>query len=94
MANLIKVILVAFMFLASVLSGSEIALAAVSLDEATRQVLSDPQNKVLGAKTEIINEREVHIIKVLTADGRIQHFIVDAETGNLLEDFLPDEDKE
>jgi uncharacterized membrane protein YkoI len=94
MANLIKVILVTFMFLASVLSGSEIALASVSLDEATRQVLSDPQNKVLGARTETINEKEVHVIKVLTADGRIQHFIVDAQTGNFLEDFLLDEDKE
>lgn len=92
MANLIKVILISLMFLVSVLSGSRIAVASVSLDEATRQVLSNPQNKVLGAKTETINERAVHIIKVLTADGRIQHFMVDAETGDLLEDFLPDED--
>lgn len=94
MANLIKAILITSMFSASLLSENGVAWALVTLDEATKQVLSNPRNKVLGAKTENIDEREVHIIKVLTADGRIQHFMVDAETGNLLEDFLPDDDKE
>jgi uncharacterized membrane protein YkoI len=62
-------------------ASAEITLAKVTLDEATRQVLKEGKKRVLGATTETINGREVHIIKVLTPDGRIQHFKIDAETG-------------
>jgi uncharacterized membrane protein YkoI len=59
-------------------------IARISLHEATRQVLNDGHKRVLGATTEIIDGREVHIIKVLTPDGRIQHFKIDAETGAII----------
>lgn len=61
-----------------------LGIARISLDEATRQILRDGNKRVLGATTEVINGREVHIIKVLTPDGRVQHYKIDAETGALI----------
>lgn len=65
-------------------AGDYLTIARVSLDEATRQILKDGNKRVLGASTEIIDGREVHIIKVLTPDGHIQHFKIDAETGAVI----------
>ncbi|ESS69967.1 hypothetical protein MGMO_126c00110 [Methyloglobulus morosus KoM1] len=62
----------------------DIDLARVSLHEATQKILSDGNKRVLGATTVIIDGREVHIIKVLTPDGHIQHYKIDAETGALI----------
>jgi hypothetical protein len=56
----------------------------ISLDQATRQVIGNDNHRVLGAQTIILNGREVHVIKVLTPDGRIHYFRIDAETGALL----------
>ncbi|MGR8941657.1 MAG: PepSY domain-containing protein [Gammaproteobacteria bacterium] len=56
----------------------------ISLDQATRQVIGSGNHRVLGAQTLMINGREVHVIKVLTPDGRIHFFRIDAETGALL----------
>ncbi len=55
-----------------------------SLDQATKQIIKDNQVRVLGAETELIDNKEVHVIKVLTPDGRIRHFKIDAETGELI----------
>lgn len=65
-------------------AGDDFVIARVSLDEATRQIIRDGNKRVLGATTEIIDGRVVHIIKVLTPDGRIQHYKIDAETGALI----------
>lgn len=65
-------------------AGDIIDIARVSLDEATRQILKVGNKRVLGAKTEIIDGREVHIIRVLTPDGHIQHYKIDAETGAII----------
>lgn len=78
MANFIKAVLL----LIALLPVS--ASAMVSLDEATKHVRQDSRNKVLGAKTETIEDRKVHVIKILTPDGRIQHLRIDAETGRSL----------
>jgi uncharacterized membrane protein YkoI len=61
-----------------------IDIARVSLQEATQKILSDGNKRVLGATTEIIDGREVHIIKVLTPDGHILHYKIDAETGAII----------
>ena len=54
--------------------------ACISLDQATKQVIENESDiRVLGAETEIIDGKEVHVIKVLTQDGRIQHYKIDAE---------------
>lgn len=59
-------------------------LARISLHEATQKILSDGNKRVLGATTVIIEGKEVHIIKVLTPDGHIQHYKIDAESGALI----------
>ncbi len=61
-----------------------LVIARISLHEATQTILNDGKNRVLAATTEIIDGREVHIIKVLTPDGRILHYKIDAETGALI----------
>jgi len=70
--------------LGSVLVGHAAAddfMVRISLDQATRQVLGSGNHRVLGAQTVMIDGREVHVIKVLTPDGRIRYFRIDAETG-------------
>lgn len=84
MKNFIKAVLLTFLFPTFANAGSELTLILVSLDNATKQVRKDARLRVLGAKTEIIDGKEVHVIKVLTADGRIQHHKIDAETGRML----------
>ncbi|MDD1618056.1 MAG: hypothetical protein CG438_615 [Methylococcaceae bacterium NSP1-1] len=57
----------------------------ISLDQATKQIIKIDSNlRVLGAETEIFECKLVHVIKVLTTDGRIQHYKIDAETGELI----------
>jgi len=83
MRNLIRVVIVALLFSTSCFAGDN-QLADISLDEATKQIIEGTYNKVLGAETVIIDGRTVHVIKVLTPDGRIQYFKIDAETGQLV----------
>ena len=82
MKHLIKVGVVILLFSNSCFAENSL-LAYVSLDEATKQIIEGTYNKVLGATTELIDGREVHIIKVLTPDGRIKYYKIDAETGQL-----------
>ena len=84
MRNLIKLMALIFLFSHAVYAGSDISLARLTLDEATKKVISGSNKRVLGAQTEIIDGREVHVIKVLTPDGRIQHYLIDAETGEII----------
>jgi uncharacterized membrane protein YkoI len=77
MKNLLKAVIVALLFSSS-------CFANISLDEATKQIIEGTYNKVLGAQTEVIDGKEVHVIKVLTPDGRIQFYKIDAETGQLV----------
>ncbi|PKM10469.1 MAG: hypothetical protein CVV13_12940 [Gammaproteobacteria bacterium HGW-Gammaproteobacteria-3] len=84
MANFIKALLLFLLIPTVAFPQSALMLAVVTLDDATKQVRQDSQKKILGAKTESIDGREVHVIKVLTPDGRIQHLKIDAETGRLL----------
>jgi len=58
---------------------------SISLDQATKQIINNDSNlRVLGAETEIIEDKDVHVIKVLTPDGRIVHYKIDAETGEII----------
>ncbi|MFZ2168338.1 MAG: PepSY domain-containing protein [Methylococcaceae bacterium] len=56
----------------------------ITLDQATKLIIDNNHNRVLGAETELIDNREVHVIKVLTPDGHIRHYKIDAETGELI----------
>lgn len=57
----------------------------ITLDDAIKKVSQDKEIKVLSAKTEIMNGKKIHIIKVLTATGHIQYIKFDATTGKTLE---------
>ena len=85
MAKFIKVLLLLFLFMPpAAFSANALPLSWLSLDEVTKQIRQNSEKRVLGAKTETIDGREVHVIKVLTPDGRIQYLRIDAETGKPL----------
>ncbi len=66
------------------LAGSGQIVSLLTLDDAVRKIIEQDNFKVLATKTEPENGRQVHIIKVLTPDGRIQYIKVDAETGAIV----------
>lgn len=81
----IKISILTLFFLAALCRADEqFYVARISLDEATRKILQDGNKRVLGAATEFIDGREVHVIKVLTPDGRIHYYKIDAETGAVI----------
>ena len=84
MQAFIKVILLTFSLTQMAFAGKEIAFSVLSLDQATKKIFEENKSKVLSAKTEIINGKKVHIIKVLTMDGRVQSLKVDADTGKII----------
>jgi len=45
---------------------------AMSLNQAVNKVKRDTGGKVLSARTVVQGDREVHLIKVLTKDGRVR----------------------
>jgi uncharacterized membrane protein YkoI len=55
----------------------------VSLSEATRMVRERTGGQVLRAETKRDKGRTVHRIRVLTEDGRVRNWNVDAETGRM-----------
>ncbi len=59
----------------------------MSLDQAASRLGQGSGKKILGARTEQVNGREVHVIKVLTPDGRVQEIRIDAESGQTLSTF-------
>lgn len=84
MKNLIKLMALVMACSGSAFAETHDLLVRVTLDQATRQIIGNGGNRVLGAQTIVIDGREVHIIKVLTPDGRIQYFKIDAETGAVI----------
>ena len=83
MRNLLKAVVVVLLFTNSCFAEDNLP-TAISLDEATKQIIEGTYNKVLAAQTEVIDGKTVHVIKVLTPDGRIQYYKIDAETGHLV----------
>lgn len=83
MKDLLKVVAVTLLFSNSCFAENNL-LANISLDEATKQIIEGTYNKVLAAQTEIIDGKSVYLIKVLSPDGRIQYYKIDAETGQLV----------
>ena len=83
MQTFIKVFLLSFCLNQIVYAGNELIFSVVSLDQATKRIINQ-NNKVLGAKTQNIGGRRVHVIKVLTPEGRIQYLKVDAESGRII----------
>ncbi|MEW8043853.1 MAG: hypothetical protein G8D28_05975 [gamma proteobacterium symbiont of Phacoides pectinatus] len=42
---------------------------------------AETRGRVLSADTEFVEEREVHVIRILTKDGRVRRLRIDAESG-------------
>ena len=80
----IKIFLLTFCISQAAVAGKVFAFSALSLDQVTKQVIESKKSKVLDAKTEVVDGKDVHIIKVLTPDGRVQYIKVDAETGSTI----------
>ncbi len=55
----------------------------VSLDQAVRMVRERSGGRVLRAETTRRGGRSVHRIRVLSEDGRVRTWVVDAETGRI-----------
>ncbi|MGZ8226083.1 MAG: PepSY domain-containing protein [Methylococcaceae bacterium] len=84
MKNLLKVAVLAFLLTHNCFAEDAVPISLISLDQATKQIIDEDSNRVLGAQTEIIDNKAVHVIKVLKPDGHIQYYKIDAETGELI----------
>lgn len=62
-----------------------IVINEISLEQATKQVANAIAGRVLSAKTEDTEGKRLHVIKILTADGRIQQQIIDVNTGAIVD---------
>ena len=55
---------------------------SVSLEDASKQVQSSSNGKIISAKTSHVNNQNIHKIKVLLPNGRIKTYRVPAENGS------------
>lgn len=55
-----------------------------SLDDAVSRIRSQSDGRVLSAETVRKDSREEHRVRIITDDGRVRRYRMDAETGNLL----------
>ena len=77
--------LLLFLFSNSCFSEEVKSPTGVSLDQATKQIIENDNNFiVLGAETEKIDGKEKHVIKVLTPDSHVQHYIVDVDSSEII----------
>ncbi|MEO1879390.1 MAG: hypothetical protein ABGX40_05375 [Methylococcales bacterium] len=84
MRTLIKVLMLSLCLIPSAFANSAFLLSILSLDEATKKIIKESKSKILDATTEVVNGNNVHIIKVLTADGRVQYIKVDVDSGKII----------
>lgn len=52
-----------------------------SLDSVVKRIRKETNSRVLSAETRSIEGRRVHVIRVLTEDGRVKRLRVDANNG-------------
>lgn len=83
MHTFIKVLLLTFCLAQTAFAGKEIFFSVVSLDQATKLIIKGNKNKVLSAKSEVKDGKKIHVIKILSQDGRVQSLKVDADTGRV-----------
>jgi hypothetical protein len=84
MKSLIKIMVLLLGVSSAAYAEETSVLSRVSLDQATRQISGMAHNTILSASTEIIDDKEVHIIKALGTDGWIVFYKIDAETGAIV----------
>ncbi len=77
-----KTILLMMLVSLSVIADSydpDFMIADLSLDQAVNQVKLKGQ--ILSAKTRNLDGQRIHVIKILTHDGRVRRYRMDANTG-------------
>ncbi len=63
---------------------NQLAIAALTLEQAASKVQAKVGGRILGAETAKRGDRELHIIRVLSPDGsRVRHFSVDPKSGKI-----------
>jgi len=55
-----------------------------SLDNVVRRIRKETNGRVLSAETRTIEGRRIHVIRILTGDGRVRRLRVDADSGRRL----------
>ena len=63
--------------------GSFLTASGISLDQAVAKVRSRYGGRVISAETRGRNGKRVHVIKVLSDEGRVRTVKVDAESGKI-----------
>ena len=59
-------------------------VAGLSLQQAVSKVQTQVGGRVLGARTEIVGDRKIHVIKILSPDGsRVRQIRVDSNSGKI-----------
>ncbi len=51
------------------------------LDRAVARIRERTGGRVLAAETQFVDGRPVHMIRILTPDGKVRNFRIDARTG-------------
>ncbi len=64
--------------------GSQEQLRNQELDRAVARIRDRTGGRVLAAETQFIDGRPVHMIRILTPDGKVRNFRIDARTGQQL----------
>ncbi len=93
MGTKIKLTIIAIGLLAAIFGGvaparavwqSQLALAALTLEQAASKVQAKAGGRILGADTARTGGGDVYIIRVLSPDGsRVRHFSVDPKSGKI-----------
>ncbi|GEM_PF-2237349 len=59
-------------------------VAGLSLEQAVSKVQDLEGGRVLGARTEIVGDKKIHTIKILSPDGsRVRQIRVDSKSGEI-----------
>lgn len=81
-----KVLILFFSISFAAWAGDHGFMSVMTLDEAAEKVARDSNGKVMRATQERHDDKDVFVIRVLTPDGRrVQHYKLDAESGEIVE---------
>jgi len=94
MKSILQVIILFILFSPISFGNTDKEINSITLDEATKIVAGNNENKILNAKTKTIAGKKIHIIKILTEKGLIQYIKIDAATGKHIEKVNKDKDKD
>lgn len=72
MKSLVRTLLICLVLFAS-------SAGAATLSQAIDKARRDTGGKVLSAHTEVQGDREIHVVKVLTPDGRVKVIRVEGD---------------